>query len=168
MAFGTPAESSAPVRGQKMDGNQARGLAAMRRRRIGRARACRELRPRQDFLLGQGLAPPRPTTTFTSGKPGPHTRALRPSPQAGENSETPKPLLSRGRVGVRGEVGSAGRAGLRSEPPEGGAARVPRLSIHYSGCLLSRGKEREGEGIRAEGRRGRGTNPGGTPFPETS
>lgn len=25
LAFGTPAESSAPVRGQKMDGNQARG-----------------------------------------------------------------------------------------------------------------------------------------------
>lgn len=111
---------------------------------------------RQTFPLGHWVVPPPPCEHL--GNPPPKPCGSRLSPQAGQIFEPPSlsPLVEAAASATWAQLGAQGFSlNLVLLSPEGGAATVPGFPIHYSRCLLVQGKERrEGEEMRAGGRRG--------------
>ena len=124
----------------------------MRRRGIIRTRGWGG-QTRLRFLLGQGVAP------FTPPPPAPvNLRGiLTQSPRRGVLAyRLPGSLKPKGRSAVEATRWAQLGAQGFSPKPEGGAASVPGFPMHYSRCLLARGKERREEGRRGEQRGGEG------------
>lgn len=86
-----------------------------------------------------------------------------PSSPAAQITGTQRPLLGGGWAGVSpARWAQLGAPGF-SPNPEGGAAAAPGCRMHYSRCLLARGKARRGS--QGEGRRGEARRAALTPWP---
>lgn len=111
---------------------------------------------RQTFPLGHWVVPPPPCEHLGNPRPNPAARGSARRLGRSLNPRGLSPLVEAAASATWAQLGAQGFSlNLVLLSPEGGAATVPGFPIHYSRCLLVQGKERrEGEGMRAGGRRG--------------